>query len=1699
MSTHALSLHVDRPQNVRNQEEHVVMLLANITLRQHSVWNDTSHTIARLLRKETLTTYSEWCVKMDVHQSNRFLSPHRASQVVVERIGRERLADGAPEGGNAGVPFGHVTPEEIERRQADPADDPRHRKDQRMQLTRDLLADTALWWLVYGEAANLRFTPELLCYVYLHIVQVHTAASAAQQRGDPEPTVSYPFAQPKVKYLEACVQGVFNFLKAQASLKDISGTLKDTSEKVNYSDANEFFWSESCRQKVQDQLKDPEKTLKLASRNTEHTVGKEIAKWLTPKGGKGGKSYKEYRGMCQIIKTHSRVLVFYFSMLFLLVSIAVTTPFAQDLIPEEYDDKFGNASRTTRETYLMKHPEVFKCGLNYTDPRAAREDVCCLLDLFNAEEQHYSPETGMLIERNDSSMAFDKYTNKSHGVSGAWKIVIDADRCKRTPWTHNRGPWNDPHMDVGYLGFAIGLLQLVRVSIFLATDFHHSPRRRAIIINFLVQLVICAVLFMAGAVQTEWGRSFKFLESRSSNNSTITTNEPIKSLLPTIGRWVNLGYSLMYLLTEILPPFHAIQVPWCSIHSGSAWLKFAQGALAVDLSDRGRLGETLMGWFYWIVTLAVKAMFSYQAEVRFTLKHVATFWDAAHCVRTSHVGWPEKGWMCSSYNIKDANVTLDFDSNSNARDVNYYIRQTCDMQCYYIIHREAFKWMLIIILCIPNVIVFMVDTQIIFTITQTFIGVSAGLSRRVASLKTFDDLRSRFKYLEARFESSISTYRGNFGENPIAEESLGLGQWQTQTFFPAPRMTTFRACWDSMIGALHEEDEMSFAEEFLFKYPPPVCDEAIPGAAESNLPNQRAQCFGIVPLFLLVGSLEECNLMIGRMQQMLGIRKDTGTREKYMRLMFKDASNHPTIPTALSTTWKLAIRLVEIILKLFKHERKESLAGINLTARNAGIDGIGYWLPNLMDELLCDYKSDAAMRQRQSGTEDETLTKFIAEGKFDKVIKDLTGLIKPLMDARLLDHNDKMVVAGVEQMRFQSGCKYTTTVDKGVNVLCVTAREVQAKLKALANTVAPVLSGSGGEDYGWNELHATVQEFSESSNEELVMDVVKHLLRGQMESHSVVPSLYHLLVTTEMSAVPKSEDVNRRLLLWAGSLQMEMPLATRVDQMHDFSTLVPFYDESVILTKKDLLKKNKNGMSIVLYIRSVYEHAWNNFGERVGGSEHNADDMWSDPHNELALRLWVSNRQQTLARCIRGMMRHEDAIRDLARMEGHSEKQAILLARQKFCLVVSCQIYGNYKKSFEAAQKDYNNHGVVGEADTKNTDDISRFEAINEMMKIFEHLRIAYMDNRNNQHFSVLVRWDRDAGQVVEVYRIKLPGFPIAVGEGKPENQNHAIIFTRGRYIQTVDMNQDGYYEESLKVRNLLEEFNRGRSEGCFGRDNKRVTIVGFSEHQFSGAFSAAAEFSALSEYTFTTLVQRMMEEWLDVRMHYGHPDIHDRLWLMTRGGLSKSNKVLCINEDIFGAYETMLRGGRVTYKEYMTCGKGKDLGFLEVSAFEAKIACGNAEQALSRDMSRINESMGLFRVLSFFHTANGFHINNVLVVWTTLWFVYSNILLTVFVPTGQAWAMVTLERDLIFLAQLGAIQTIPLMAEMLVQKGILGCLRTAARLLLFGGPVFYLFHTGTRYYYYMLTVDLGGAKYRATGASVLMHHSGLSLCVPCS
>ena len=260
-----------------------------------------------------------------------------------------------------------------------------------------------------------------------------------------------------------------------------------------------------------------------------------------------------------------------------------------------------------------------------------------------------------------------------------------------------------------------------------------------------------------------------------------------------------------------------------------------------------------------------------------------------------------------------------------------------------------------------------------------------------------------------------------------------------------------------------------------------------------------------------------------------------------------------------------------------------------------------------------------------------------------------------------------------------------------------------------------------------------------------------------------------------------------------------------------------------------------------------------------------------------------------------------------------------------------------------------------------------------------ERMRVAYVEvvgqGRKASFASVLLGADQ---QRPVLYKVKLPGNPI-LGEGKPENQNHAIIFTRGEHLQTLDMNQDNYLGEAYKMRNLLE---------CF---KGRVRVVGFREHIFSESGGAVAHFAANNEFVFGTMVQRFLTWPLCVRFHYGHPDLWDKVWAFSSGGVSKASRTLHVSEDIFAGFNAVLRGGGVEYLEYIHCGKGRDMGFTAINGFEQKISAGNALQCTSRDLYRMGKNFDFFRLLSFYCSGSGFYMTTMFTVWAVYWSVVAH------------------------------------------------------------------------------------------------------------
>ncbi|GAB4826957.1 Callose synthase 11 [Ancistrocladus abbreviatus] len=614
--------------------------------------------------------------------------------------------------------------------------------------------------------------------------------------------------------------------------------------------------------------------------------------------------------------------------------------------------------------------------------------------------------------------------------------------------------------------------------------------------------------------------------------------------------------------------------------------------------------------------------------------------------------------------------------------------------------------------------------------------------------------------------------------------------------------------------------------------------------------------------------------------------------------------------------------------------------------------------------------------------------------------------------------------------------------------------------------------------------------------------------------------LYTILTSRDaMHNVPVNLEARRRIAFFSNSLFMNMPHAPHVEKMMAFSVLTPYYDEDVIYRSVNLQTPNEDGISTLFYLQKVYEDEWRNFMERMKREGLEDDtDIWTKKSRDL--RLWASYRGQTLSRTVRGMMYYERALKMLAFLDSASEMELSAgiqelvsddsmmrnnhlngpasndlapsrylsraasgiplpykehdfgIALMKFTYIVSCQVYGAHKMKGD-----------------------QRAEDILYLMENNEALRVAYVDEvhmgrEEVEYYSVLVKYDQQQRREVEIFRIKLPG-PLKLGEGKPENQNHAIIFTRGDAVQTIDMNQDNYFEEALKMRNLLEEFNK-----FYGI--RKPTILGVRENIFTGSVSSLAWFMSAQDMSFVTLGQRVLANPLKVRMHYGHPDVFDRFWFLTRGGVSKASKVINISEDIFAGFNCTLRRGNVTHHEYIQVGKGRDVGLNQISMFEAKVASGNGEQVLSRDVYRLGHRLDFFRMLSVYYTTVGYYFNTMMMVlsvyaflWSRLYLALSGVEKLAASNTNNAAYGAMLNQQ--FIVQLGLFTALPMIVENSLEHGFLPALWDFLMMQLQLASLFYTFSMGTRAHYFGRTILHGGAKYRATGRGFVVVHKSFA------
>ncbi|THH32853.1 hypothetical protein EUX98_g1321 [Antrodiella citrinella] len=614
---------------------------------------------------------------------------------------------------------------------------------------------------------------------------------------------------------------------------------------------------------------------------------------------------------------------------------------------------------------------------------------------------------------------------------------------------------------------------------------------------------------------------------------------------------------------------------------------------------------------------------------------------------------------------------------------------------------------------------------------------------------------------------------------------------------------------------------------------------------------------------------------------------------------------------------------------------------------------------------------------------------------------------------------------------------------------------------------------------------------------------------------------------------PPGSEAERRISFFAQSLTTAIPEPLPVDAMPTFTVLTPHYSEKILLSLREIIREEDQNTRVTLleYLKQLHSVEWENFvkdtkilaeesevyngpspfgGDEKGQSK--ADDLpfycigfkSAAPEFTLRTRIWASLRAQTLYRTVSGMMNYAKAIKLLYRVENPEvvqlfggntdklERELERMARRKFKFVVSMQRYSKFSREEQ--------------------------ENAEFLLRAYPDLQIAYLEEEpprkeggDPRLFSALIdghsEFVPETGRRRPKFRIELPGNPI-LGDGKSDNQNHAIIFYRGEYLQLVDANQDNYLEECLKIRNVLGEFDEYAvsSQSPYAqwghKDFKKppVAIVGAREYIFSENIGILGDLAAGKEQTFGTLAARSLS-WIGGKLHYGHPDFLNALYMTTRGGVSKAQKGLHLNEDIYAGMNAFGRGGLIKHTEYYQCGKGRDLGFGTILNFQTKIGTGMGEQMLSREYYYLGTQLPIDRFLTFYYGHPGFQLNNMLVILSVQVFVLTmvflgtlNSQLTIckytasgqFIGTNGCYNLVPvfqwIDRCIISIFLVFMIAFLPLFLQELVERGTAKAIIRLAKQFVSASPAFEVFSTQISSHSIATNLTFGGARYIATG-----------------
>jgi len=601
----------------------------------------------------------------------------------------------------------------------------------------------------------------------------------------------------------------------------------------------------------------------------------------------------------------------------------------------------------------------------------------------------------------------------------------------------------------------------------------------------------------------------------------------------------------------------------------------------------------------------------------------------------------------------------------------------------------------------------------------------------------------------------------------------------------------------------------------------------------------------------------------------------------------------------------------------------------------------------------------------------------------------------------------------------------------------------------------------------------------------------------------------------------QNADMKWRLFALARGLGLPIPRPYRPPFIPGLTVLIPHYGETIIMSKSELYDKGsgretlrtrircpgfnlpvRETVPLIDWLRARYSDEYKAFTHRMAAREDwPSENSWNDFNDKQweKICVWSSMRMQTLYRTVAGMMLYHPALEAhyiVQRLPQSSlAQEGIWNPTDCFNCIVSMQIY----KQFDKTKLAHTNKMFDKFPDSLKVAYIDWEDLVMEKHESMEVIPRNAQEDRvhrrqKRRYFSGLI--DKHCqmnaeGRRAPRYRVELPGYPI-LGDGKSDNQNHAIIFMRGIFCQCIDANQGAYFEQMLMLPCVLGEFRNY----AVGR-GKAKRIIGLPEH-ITSDFGSIGDFAAGSEIAFGTISQRSFAV-LGGRMHYGHPDMMNKQYMMQQGGVSKATKTINLSEDIFAGMDFTLRGqGRkIRHCEYFHLAKGRDLGFNAVLGFFSKLSNGTGEQLLTRQMLRLSHCLQLPESLTFYYAHAGYYITQFLVSVSMPILVFTWLLVlcadcdrefrafgdgTCNVTASEAMASMLATWYSVYILFFLIVTSLPLFAEIWMERNFGAALARWIKQQISCSFLLFIFQAKIIGYYIMAEIRQGGASYVATG-----------------